>query len=236
MAADGSLVRRDFLRVSGAMAAGLALAGCRGADAPSEAKPSAPDIGVTPPEDLMREHGVLRRILMIYEEVVRRLDSGEFKAAELKEAAGLVQKFVEDYHEKLEEEHLFPRFEKAGRLADLTKTLRAQHEAGRRLTADLLRVAGVPGPISAADQVALRSTVGAFCRMYRPHAAREDTVLFPAFRDVVTPKEFDSLGDAFEDKENELFGKDGFETIVTQVAAIEKKLGIEELAQFTPAK
>src|SRR5207302_4790012 len=39
-----------------------------------------------------------------------------------------------DYHEKLEEDYLFPRFEKAHKLVDLTTVLRAQHQAGRRLT------------------------------------------------------------------------------------------------------
>ena len=70
--------------------------------------------------------------------------------------------------------------------------------------------------------------------MYRPHAAREDTVLYPAFRSVITPKEFDALGDQFEDKEQKLFGKDGFEKIVAEVAGLEKQLGIYDLAQFTP--
>jgi hemerythrin-like domain-containing protein len=74
----------------------------------------------------------------------------------------------------------------------------------------------------------------AFIRMYRPHEAREDTVLFPAFRSIVTPHEFDALGDDFEKKEDELFGDEGFFKVVNQVAELEKKLGIYELAQFTP--
>jgi hemerythrin-like domain-containing protein len=74
-----------------------------------------------------------------------------------------------------------------------------------------------------------------FIRMYRPHAAREDTVLFPAFRQIVTPNEYDSLGEQFEDEEHKLFGEDGFEKMVDEVAGLEKKVGIEDLAQFTPA-
>jgi hemerythrin-like domain-containing protein len=70
--------------------------------------------------------------------------------------------------------------------------------------------------------------------MYRPHKAREDTVLFPAFRKIVSAKEFDSLGESFEKKEDELFGEGGFEKIVDEVAGIEKRLGIFELSQFTP--
>jgi len=70
--------------------------------------------------------------------------------------------------------------------------------------------------------------------MYRPHEAREDTVLFPAFRKMVSQHEYDSLGEEFENNEHKLFGEEGFEMMVGKVADIEKKLGIYELAQFTP--
>src|SRR5213594_3693455 len=30
---------------------------------------------VSPPEDLMREHGVLKRVLLVYEEAIRRIDA-----------------------------------------------------------------------------------------------------------------------------------------------------------------
>jgi hypothetical protein len=70
--------------------------------------------------------------------------------------------------------------------------------------------------------------------MYRPHEAREDTILFPAFRKIVSGNEYDSLGEEFEKNEHRLFGSDGFENMVNKVAAIEKQLGIYELSQFTP--
>jgi hypothetical protein len=45
---------------------------------------------------------------------VRRLETrGEVPLDALAAAAGIVRRVIEDYHEKLEEEHLFPRFEKA---------------------------------------------------------------------------------------------------------------------------
>jgi hypothetical protein len=49
----------------------------------------------------------------------------------------------------------------------------------------------------------------------------------------VSPHEYDALGKEFEDKEHDLFRESGFEDIVGRVAAIEKKLGIDDLAQFT---
>ena len=72
-----------------------------------------------------------------------------------------------------------------------------------------------------------------FIRMYRPHKAREDTVLFPAFHSLVSPKEYATLGEAFEDKEEELFGKDGFENVVKEVEILEKTMGMYELSHFT---
>src|SRR5205814_5310769 len=92
---------------------------------------------VSPAEDLMREHGLLNRVLLVYEECARRLDAGQ-PALAVKPAATLIRDFIERYHEQLEEEHLFPRFEKKGKLADLTSVLRKQHEAGRKLTAQIL--------------------------------------------------------------------------------------------------
>jgi hypothetical protein len=73
-----------------------------------------------------------------------------------------------------------------------------------------------------------------FNNMYSPHEAREDTVLFPAFRKIVSVHEYDALGEEFENNEHKLFGENGFEIIVEKVANIEKQLGIYELAQFTP--
>lgn len=230
--ADLGPSRRDFLRRSGmVVVTGLAVHPlaviAQGAE-----KTGKPEAEISPVEDLMREHGILSRALLIYDEIARRIDGNkEFPPNVLTGTAQLIRRFVEDYHEKLEENYLFPRFEKAGKLVDLTKVLLEQHQAGRRLTA---RILGVPSKsMTSEEQRRLKVHLRTFCLMYRPHKAREDTVLFPAFHTIVSPKEFDSLGESFEDKEVELFGESGFEKIVDEVAAIEKKLGIFELSQFT---
>ena len=85
------------------------------------------------------------------------------------------------------------------------------------------------------DRAALITYLRAFTRMYRPHEAREDTILFPAFQALVSEKEYKELGQQFEGKEHELFGKEGFEGQVAHVEQIERKLGIYDLAQFTPS-
>jgi hemerythrin-like domain-containing protein len=190
---------------------------------------------VSPTEDLMREHGLLNRILLVYDEGIRRLDAGtELPLDAIAGAAGIVKRFVEDYHEKLEEEQLFPRFHKAGKLVPLVETLKVQHAAGRKVTLEIQRLTKGDAAKAAGAKKELSSQLARFVRMYRPHEAREDTVLFPAFRELVKGKELDELGERFESKEHELFGEKGFERMVDEVAAIERKLGIEDLAQFTP--
>jgi hemerythrin-like domain-containing protein len=191
---------------------------------------------VSPAEDLMREHGVLKRALLVYGECLHRLESrADFPPDVVAGTANLIRRFIEDYHEKLEEEYLFPRFRKAGRLVDLVGVLYAQHKAGRRLTDQILQWAkssGLLGDESAKRELAKH--IQAFVRMYEPHEAREDTVLFPAFREIVPSNEYDSLGEEFERREHKLFGEEGFQRIVEEVAGFEKKMGIYDLSQFTP--
>jgi hypothetical protein len=73
------------------------------------------DVSAT--EDLMREHGVLRRTLIVYAELVPRLRSKPeaVDAGALAEAAALFRTFGEDYHERsLEEQYVFPEVGGAG--------------------------------------------------------------------------------------------------------------------------
>jgi hemerythrin-like domain-containing protein len=203
---------------------------------PADQKPTAQKNDDTPNEDdvsanedLMREHGVLNRILLIYDEANRRIQIKEkFDLEIVGKAAGMITRFIEDYHEKLEEKHIFPRFEQARTLTDLTINLRAQHAMGRRVTE---RIAA---STKSKDLVTMSAGLTAFIRMYRPHEAREDTVLFPALHKLVSPHEYDAMGEEFEKIERKTFGGDGFDMAVDQVTELEKQFGIYDISQFTP--
>jgi hypothetical protein len=101
--------------------------------------------------------------------------------------------------------------------------------ARRAFAPPLLFSSRVPyAPLQLAD------SLRPFIRMYEPHAAREDTVLFPAFREMLSERELKKLMDVFEDKEKAL-PHGGFEKMVDEVAKIEQSIGIYDLAKFTPA-
>jgi len=186
-------------------------------------------------EDLMREHGVLRRCLMVYSETAARLRRGErIDPQPVQRTAELFRRFGEGYHEmQLEEMHIFPKVKQAGGpAAGLVGVLTAQHERGREITAYILQVA-TRGDISAGDAVSTASALDDFVRMYRAHAAREDTVLFPAWKEALSEQQLHEMGERFEDVERQTFGHDGFEDAVKQIAEIEGSLGLAHLAKFT---
>ena len=227
--------RRHFLAAGGTWAVASAVLGAAADEHSQAERADASEDEVSPPEDLMREHGVLRRILLIYDEILwrRMAHDQDFPPEVLSGSAEIVRGFVEDYHEKLEEEYVFPRFRAAGKQIELVDTLVAQHRGGRVLTDVVLQRANERALKDPGDRAKIMASLRLFARMYRPHAAREDTVLFPALRAVVSPHEFDALGEEFEDKERELFGQEGFKGVVERVAGLERKLGIYDLADFT---
>jgi hemerythrin-like domain-containing protein len=187
-------------------------------------------------EDLMREHGVLRRALLIYTAAATRLRSGEGKvpADALMRTAQLFRSFGEDYHERmLEEQYIFPVLAGVNsHVGQLPDVLKIQHERGRAIN-DYVTSVTRAGSISSGNARPLADALDGLVLMYRHHAAIEDTVVFPAWKEMVSAKEYDELTDRFEELEHQMFGKDGFEDAVARVAAIEETLGIANLAAFT---
>jgi hemerythrin-like domain-containing protein len=218
----------------GAFAAGLALSGCaRGGGATTGGGE-----GVSATEDLMREHGVLRRIMIVYREAGGWLAQGktDFDVLALEQAADLFRAFGEEYHEReLEEQHIFPMLQKIGGLGGaLVPTLLDQHKRGREMTA-FIRARCAGGRIAAGDAAPLARVLQDFERMYAAHTAFEDATAFQAWRQSISQKDRDEAGETFEKIERSHFGGHGFDMAVSQIAQIELKLGLSDLARYTAA-
>lgn len=193
------------------------------------------EVEISPAEDLMREHGVLNRILLIYDNCKSHLIKGElFPTEALHDSATIISDFIEGYHEKLEEDFLFPRLLKQNYLVDLIQILSVQHSAGRGLTGRIIQLTGSINLSDPDESGELIQLLNSFNTMYRPHKAREDTVVFPAIREAIPEEEYYEMGEEFENKEHELFGEEGFDLMVEKVAVLEEQLGIYELSQFNP--
>jgi hemerythrin-like domain-containing protein len=234
------LNRRNLLSGIGGLTGGIILGVCSDANralaiVPPEKSEEPMGGEVTATEDLMREHGVLRRALFVYSESANRLRKNPSDVAPdaLQKTARLFRTFGEDYHErKLEEAYIFPAVKKAGGVAaGLPDILVEQHNRGRDITEyvfDLTRT-----KFNTENAESLARALEIMVRMYRPHAAREDTVIFPAWKQTLTAKQIDEMNDKFEDIEHQMLGENGFENAVRQIGEIERELGLADLSQFT---
>lgn len=225
-----ALSRRSLLTGLG----GLVL-GAGGAEAGNRlTAPDGPGVGphvASPGEELMTEHGVLKRVLLAYRAIAEQLGQGRAVPAEtVTDAAQIIAGYVESFHEGLEEGYVFPRV--ASQQAELVRTLLVQHDRGRHLTATIL--AAAPHAASARARAGLRAALTAFVRMYAPHEAWEDTVIYPALRSVTPQRTLDRLAERFADLENAQFGDDALGQMLHRLAGVEQQLGIGDLATFTP--
>ena len=189
---------------------------------------------VTANEDLMREHGVIRRGLLVYREAAVRLDAHKQVPLEaLLDTARLFKTFAEDYHERaVEEKYVFPEVRKTGgKAADLVDVLYKQHERSREITAYLLKE--IPRA-KGGDQVPhIAQTLQAVDLMYEHHTVREDTVVFPAWKKDIGSKNYEEMGEKFEEIEHRILGNDGFDEALKKITRIEAAFGLEDLAKLT---
>ncbi len=226
------ITRRHLL---GAGGAGLVIGAVATEIGNVAAAPAVSLSSTTPPDvDLMEEHGILKRVLLIYEHCADRITTGDPASATAAHGgATIIHDFIESFHEALEEGYVFPLLRKAGQLIDTVDTLLVQHARGRQLTQTILAGTNNASPsVSTAQQVSAAMT--AFVRMYQPHEAREDTVVFPALRALLTPQDLNDLGVTFSELQRRQFGPHGFSETLAAVVAIEQSLGIYDLDQFTP--
>lgn len=222
-----SSTRRSFLWIATTFAVNQIVS----AQSPSSKKESSEEeVGAV--EDLMREHGILRRSLLVYTFAATKLraNASAISPGALQKTAKLFRNFGEDYHERqLEEAHIFPAVKKAGgRGAGFVDTLTSQHQRGRDITEYIVK--GSSGPKLNSN---LAEALESFVLMYRHHAATEDTIVFPAWKKTLSKQQLDEMGEKFEEIEHRQFGKDGFDDAERQISDIEKELGLADLAMFT---
>ena len=89
------------------------------------------------------------------------------------------------------------------------------------------------GKVSSLHANPLADVFESFVLMYENHAAREDTIVFPAWKKNFSDKQLDEISDQFEDIEHKMFGKDGFEEAEKTISSIEAALGLDNLSKFT---
>ncbi|MBS3762164.1 MAG: hemerythrin domain-containing protein [Planctomycetes bacterium] len=227
--------RRNFLRKTGLAvcgAAGALIGRASAAEKPGD-KETHTASKVPPTEKLMYQHGLVQRVVMTYEEVAKRLEQKEQLPPTALNSGPLVDEFIEQYHEELEEKYVFPVFLEAEQQKELIKTLRTQHRTGRRLSQRIYYLAGKENISEDPTRTDLARALRRYARMYRAHAAYEDTILLPALRDVATSAQIGKMGKQFVETTQKDFAEGGLASVLGRLQPIEKSLEINQLSVFT---
>jgi hemerythrin-like domain-containing protein len=236
----GGVPRRAIMLGAGGLAVGAVGAGIGLAAAPTSAAVTPAQLDAVAAqlpmtEGLMNEHGLLIRIILIYREVIGRVSAGQaVPRAEVNQAAQVIEAFIHGYHEPIEEGYVFPVVHTEALQSDI-QTLLLQHARGREQTQLILQATAGSAPfVRGASRQEMATGMSNFVRGYEVHEAREDTVIYPAMRAASTPTQIAQAAAHFADLEKQQFGANGFQDMLVKVEAVEKALGIFDLALFTP--
>jgi hemerythrin-like domain-containing protein len=179
---------------------------------------------------MLQEHGILRRILLVYDEFLSQLESAETAPpiGAVIDTTTLLQSYVQGYHEVIEETYVFPVVEKIPSMQGLVSTLRRQHALARQLSTDVIVSARM------ADLKRLTTTLDALVLLYQAHTAWEDTDLTIALRDVLTPEGSRELLGKIHRVERDVFGPRAEAHALTQIVEIERQFDVHGPAEFEP--
>lgn len=219
--------RRTFFIQAGSLVAATATA-----LSPLPAAGFSIGLPLPPAEDLMQEHGVLERINLVYEAIANRFEhhQGDPDGC-LKKSTAMIVKYFQGHHERIEELMIFPALTKANVQPQLVATLVSQHRAGHELTEAILKkIEDSKLSVSAQDE--LSPLLKSFTRMFRPHIARENTVVFPLLREIMTPSEYQEFSNKVTTLESKMLPA-SLSDILAELVKIETALAITDLSTFT---
>lgn len=161
-------------------------------------------------EELVTEHGAIKRMLRIIDEVSRRLDAGEPVATEdLEGIVEFIRVFADKCHHAKEEGHLFPAMVQRGVPAESGPigVMLYEHDLGREhVRAMGEALAGAARGERAAAQAFSEHARG-YAGLLRDHIAKEDSILYPMAERVLDSAEDDRLFEAFERVETDVVGQ-----------------------------
>jgi hemerythrin-like domain-containing protein len=189
-------------------------------------------------DDLSHEHELIRRMITVLESLTGGVRSGRpGVAGDLREAVRFVRGFADKCHHGKEEKLLFPLI--AGKNQTVAKMpvriLTSEHDAGRTLISEVERaLSGLEaGDEKAAAQVA--QAVSLYARMLRKHIDKEEDIVFPLAKTLISPEEADLLAEQFEALEEEM-GEDAHELYRGIVESLEQRMSVTPAGKAHPER
>lgn len=184
---------------------------------------------ISPTEELCIEHAMLDRIMLAMNRTLKVPGGKKSDFSPIVKACDMIKQVVDEHHMKIEENEVYPKFEGDPVLGPMIEDFVEQHDEARKMVDRMRELAGSGKP----DTAELKRVFTDFHDMMMAHAAREETVLFPAMEGTWSDKDLDALKEAQEEDEKELLGEDADEKVYKMLGDLESAAGIESVADFT---
>lgn len=139
----------------------------------------------------MREHCLIEGVLKALEDYVAAVERGAgFERADLGRFVTFIREFADARHHAKEEDVLFDAMVASGFARDRgpIAVMLGEHDLGRNHAARLAEIAGQNGVWSDELVAVLARAARAYAGLLRGHIAREDHVLYPMARSVLSPE------------------------------------------------
>lgn len=190
---------------------------------------------ISPTEMLSRDHAIAERLILVFESMIARIADGEKSDLRpINMAALMLKEVVAEHHMKDEERLIFPRIEASGQYGDLVKTLRLQHDRGRAIIDRIIDMTQKGSIENLGEMNEMVNLCLSFAIMYRPHAAVEETVIFPALYDFSSNDEILNIEAIMRGEEKGLMKNEQFRRVLDSLAEIEAQAGTADIRRFTP--
>lgn len=174
---------------------------------------------VDPIEGLLRDHELILVLLDALERLSQQSRDLPLRTAPWERALELVRRFADTAHHAKEERVLFPALADAGlpeRHGPLG-VMRHEHELGRQYVQDMQHALSLAQRDPGKAREGLARGAGLFVGHLRQHIAKENHVLFPMARDLLTASALAEAAAACHALEVEVLGPGGVETVREQV-------------------
>ena len=181
---------------------------------------------MNPLENLREEHGAIMKVFAILQGVAREMETHNPKAVDhLKRILEFLTVFIDQCHHAKEEEFLFPAMQKARtEHSRLIEELLSEHEKGRSMTAAL--EAALNGFEGGDEQAAapLIETIHGYVLVFRTHLRKENGILFPEGRRLLSEHDLQAMAGRFEKLEEERIGKGRHEAFHRMIEQLGKSV------------
>ncbi len=160
-----------------------------------------------PTEDLMNEHRVIERMLVVLSRACDRVEAGKEVERELFVGAGdFFKNFADKCHHGKEEKLLFERMQArglSGEVGPIAVMLR-EHQDGRAHVRKISELSVAKESKKRND--GLISAGRAYVELLSQHIQKEDNILYPLANQILTEEDQEELERGFEDVERDVMG------------------------------